>query len=376
MLPELSAGLGTSLNRASWAVTAYMIPFAVVMLVSGTLGERWGRAVTLQWSYVGYAAASLACAIAPGLGLFLVARGVQGAANAFTSPLLVAAISDAVAPRLLGRALGSFGSLQAAGQAFAPLVAGAAAAVDYRLAFIASALAACTLAITAPTETPVSLRPRSSAPPAGVTAGRWRALANRRVVVSCAIAFCLYLATTGLQLLVALRAGDRFGLGPDVRGLVIAAFGTAGLLTGARMGRLADRFGIRSFGLAVLGGFGACVLLCGLAPSLWLLLVLVAGAGVTSTASRVTVNAMAVRSTPANRGGATSMTQAWQFLGSALAPVLLLPIYTSGAVAGFTVAAAVMIPAAAVLGVAGENPVSTAEAALGERRQRRALARR
>jgi MFS family permease len=209
-----------------------------------------------------------------------------------------------------------------------------------------------------------------------VTAGRWRALANRRVVVSCAIAFCLYLATTGLQLLVALRAGDRFGLGPDVRGLVIAAFGTAGLLTGARMGRLADRFGIRSFGLAVLGGFGACVLLCGLAPSLWLLLVLVAGAGVTSTASRVTVNAMAVRSTPANRGGATSMTQAWQFLGSALAPVLLLPIYTSGAVAGFTVAAAVMIPAAAVLGVAGENPVSTAEAALGERRQRRALARR
>jgi MFS transporter, ACDE family, multidrug resistance protein len=164
ILPELSAGLGTSLNKASWAVTAYMIPFALVMLVSGTLGERWGRARTMQWSYVGYAVGSLACAVAPSLSVFLVARGIQGAANAFTSPLLVAAISDAVGPRLLGRTLGVFGSLQAAGQAFAPLVGGAAAAVDYRLAFIASALAASALAVTAPSDAPES--PRAHRPTA------------------------------------------------------------------------------------------------------------------------------------------------------------------------------------------------------------------
>jgi MFS transporter, ACDE family, multidrug resistance protein len=369
ILPELSAGLGTSLNKASWAVTAYMIPFALVMLVSGTLGERWGRARTMQWAYVGYAVGSLACAVAPSLSVFLLARGVQGVAQAFTSPLLVAAISDAVAPRLLGRALGAFGSLQAAGQAFAPLVGGAAAAVDYRLAFIASALAASMLAVTAPSDSPEP--PRAHRP----SHYGWRALANRRVAVACSIAFCLYLATTGLQLLVALRASDRFGLGPDVRGLVVAAFGTAGLLTAPRMGRLADRFGVRAFGITVLGGFGGCVLMCGLAPALWLLLVLVAGAGVTSTASRVTVNALAVRSTPENRGGAASLTQAWMFLGSALAPVLLLPVYTSGAATGFTVAAALMIPAVAVLAVAGENPVTAAQAIVGERRQRRTLAR-
>lgn len=371
MLPELSAGLDTSLSRASWAVTAYMIPFAVIMLVSGTLGERWGRARTMQWAYVGYAIGSLACAMAPSLGLFLAARGLQGAANAFTSPLLVAAISDAVPPRLLGRALGVFGSLQAAGQAFAPLVGGAAAAVDYRLAFVASALAASTLAITAPSDSPVPHRPG----PVGAPRSHWRALANRRVAVSCAVAFCLYLATTGLQLLVALRAGDRFGLGPDVRGLVIAAFGTAGLVTAPRMGRLADRFGIRPFGITVLIGFGGCVLVSGVVPTLWLLVALVAGAGVTSTASRVTVNALAVRSTPTNRGGAMSLTQAGQFLGSALAPLVLLPASTAGSVAGFTVAAAAMIPATLVLAVAGEDPVTTAGAALGERRQRRTLAR-
>jgi MFS transporter, ACDE family, multidrug resistance protein len=346
MLPELSRGLHTSLGTAAWALTAYMIPFAALMLVSGTFGERWGRARTVQVAYVGYALASVACALAPSAPLFLAGRAAQGAANAFTSPLLVASISDAVEPGALGRALGRFGSLQAAGQAFAPLVGGAAAAVDYRWAFVASAGAAAGLALLPPPDAPRERPPGAEGAP---DAGRWRALANRRLAVSCTVAFCMYVATTGLQLLVALRSGDRFGLGPDARGLVVAAFGTAGLLTGARLGRLADRFGARRFGIAALAAFGSTVLLAGVVPVLWLLVGVVAGAGAAATACRVAVNALAVRSTPGNRGGATSMTLAWQFLGAALAPVALLPLYTGGPVTAFAAAAGVLVPAAAVL---------------------------
>jgi MFS family permease len=341
MLPELAHGLHTTIPTAAWGLTAYMIPFAALMLVSGTFGERWGRTRTVQVAYVVYALASLACSLAPSAGWFLTGRAAQGAANAFTSPLLVAAISDAVPADVLGRALGRFGSLQAAGQAFAPLIGGGAAALDYRWAFVASALAAGGLALLPPSDA-VSGRPAGDA-------ARWRALANRRLVVSCAVAFCLYLATSGLMLLVALRSGDRFGLGPDARGLVVAAFGTAGLVTGARLGRLADRFGIPGFGVMTLLGFAATVALSGTVPVLWLLVACVAGAGASSTAGRVVVNTLAVRSTPTNRGGATSMTLAWQFLGSALAPVILLPIYTGRPALAFSVAAAVTLPAVAIL---------------------------
>jgi MFS family permease len=350
MLPELSAGLHTTISTAAWSLTAYMIPFAGLMLISGTLGERWGRARTVRIAYVAYALASLIC-VASSAHLFLAGRAAQGAANAFTSPLLVAAISDAVAPQRLGRALGQFGSLQAAGQAFAPLVGGLAAAVDYRWAFVASAAAAGLLALNPPRDAS-----RSSTAPA---AGRWRALANRRLVVSCVVAFCLYLATSGLMLLVALRAGDRFGLGPDARGLVVAAFGLAGLLTGARLGRLADRVGIRLFGVVVLSGFGVTVFGAGAVPLLALLVVAVAAGGATSTASRVVVNTLAVRSTPTNRGGATSMTLAWQFLGSALSPLVLLPLYHARPLLGFAVAAVAVVPAAVLLGVSRTAPAPT-----------------
>ena len=348
MLPELRDGLHTTLSAAAWSLTAYMIPFAALMLFSGTLGERWGRARTIRVAYVGYAVASLVCAAAPSAGPFLTGRGLQGAANAFTSPLLVAAISDLVAPGALGRSLGRYGSLQAAGQAFAPLIGGAAAAFDYRWAFVASAATASLLAAMPP--------PDAAHDPGTRVAGRWRALANRRLVISAGVAFWLYLGTSGLMLLVALHSGDRFGLGPDARGVVVAAFGTAGLLTGARLGRLADRHGVRAFGTVCLLAFGAAVAVAGVVPALWLLVVVVAGCGATSTASRVVVNTLAVRSTPANRGGATSMTLAWQFLGSALAPLVLLPVYHADPVWAFVAAGATALPAAALLALPRPTP--------------------
>lgn len=358
MLPELRDGLHTTLTVAAWSLTAYMIPFAAIMLVSGTLAERWGRHRTVRVAYLGYAAASLLCAVAPVTGLFLAGRGLQGAANAFTSPLLVAAISDLVPRERLGRSLGSYGSMQAAGQAFAPLVGGAAAALDYRLAFVASMTAALALALVPPPDTR-----RPSAPAAGdavaggaeetgTAASRWRVLLNRRLAVACGIAFFLYLATSGLMLLVALFAGDRFGLGPDARGLVVAAFGLAGLLGGAVLGHLADRLGLARFGITALLVLAGAIALAGGSGAVGVLVALTALSGAASTGGRLVVNALAVTSTPGNRGGATSITLSWQFLGSALAPLILLPVYRSGASSGFLSAAVASLAGAAVLAAA------------------------
>jgi nitrate/nitrite transporter NarK len=77
------------------------------------------------------------------------------------------------------------------------------------------------------------------------------------------LAFGFYLSTTGLTVLAAVPAHDRFGLGPERRGLVVAAFGVAGLATGARLGRVADRIGLHRFGVTVGLAFAAVIAVAG-----------------------------------------------------------------------------------------------------------------
>ena len=93
MFPELRESFNASSATVSWGFTIYLLPFAAVLLVSGTLGERWGRRRTVRGTYVLFAAASVVCALAPNLWVFLAARAVMGVANAFITPLLVAGLA-------------------------------------------------------------------------------------------------------------------------------------------------------------------------------------------------------------------------------------------------------------------------------------------
>ena len=159
MLPELGASYGVSSGAAAVSVTAYLLPFAALQVVSGTLGERWGGQRTVRVAYVGYTAASLLCAVAPTLAVFLGGRALQGAANAFTTPMLFAALASTVPPERLGRALGWFGSLQAAGQTSAPLIGGTELASAANSIGVVNALAA-----------PCSARPPRNTASVGATA--------------------------------------------------------------------------------------------------------------------------------------------------------------------------------------------------------------
>jgi MFS family permease len=341
MLPELRDGLHTTLTVAAGSLSAYLIPFSAVMLVSGTLAERWGRRRTVRVAYLGYAVGSAACALAGGTAAFMAGRAVQGTANAFTTPVLVASISDLVPEHRLGRALGRYGSMQSAGVAFAPFVGGLAAAVQWRLAFVASVLAAGALAALPP--------PDAVPSPSDHRSAGWRSLRNSRLGLACSLGFLFYFGWLGTTVLVALIAADRFGLGPDARGLVVAVFGLAGLTGGAWLGRGLDLMGARIFGIAGGLALGVTSMLLGITGNLAVLVALVAASGAASIASRVTVNSLAVRSTPGNRSGATSMMLAWQFLGGAVAPVALLPVYGTHAGLALIGAGCATIAAACVL---------------------------
>lgn len=342
MLPELRDGLHTTLAVAASSLTAYLIPFAAFMVFSGTLAERWGRRRTVLGAYVGYALASLLCALAPSVPLFMSGRAGQGIANAFTTPILMAALTDATPAERLGRALGMFGSVQAAGLTFAPMIGGLAASIDWHLAFWVTIAASLLLATQPPPDADAAR---------AIGHGGWRALRNPRLAFACGIAALAYFTTVGITFQSALLAGDRFGLPPEGRGLVVAAFGISGLLAGGTVGRQLDRLGVRRFGILGVLALASGSVLAGLSPVLGVLVLALALSGLAGLAGRVTVNSLAVRSTPANRGGAASLMLACQFLGGALAPVALIPVYhhdqtlglVSGAGAGLLAGLALLV---------------------------------
>ncbi|MBP2211709.1 MFS transporter [Rhodococcus sp. DMF-1] len=334
MLPEIGASTGVSAGAAASTLTAYLGPFALTMLVSGTLGARWGRVRTVRTAYIVYAVASLASALAPTLGLLLASRALQGVANAFTTPLLLAALAALVPRARLGRALGLFGAMQAAGQTSAPLVGGLAAEVDWRWAFVVIAAAAAVLTV-------IGL-PEQLTAPTGEAPPRLRDALRPDVVRIGVVALLGWGALGGLNFLLAFRAEDVFGLTPTQRGLLLTGFGVAGILTARRVGTLIDRIGARrTVLLGALAGAGLVVVV-GTAGLLWLVAAAWFVAGIASQCVLVGVNAAVLGSSGRNRGGAVSVVQAFRFSGGAVAPLALTPLYAAAPVASFVVPALVL----------------------------------
>lgn len=329
VLPEIGADFGVSAGAAAATLTGYLVPFALLMLVSGTLGERWGARRAVLVAYGVYVLSSVLCAVAWSLPLLLAGRAVQGAANAFTTPLLLAIIAGVTPRARLGRALGLFASMQAVGHTSAPLLGGLAAEASWRWAFVGAAAVAGVLAVVGlPAEAA-----RGGARP------RLRSAWRPRTLRLAAVGFVGWGCLGGVSFLVALRLGDSFGLGAGQRGLVLTGFGVVGIFTARVNGWLIDRVGARWCALsgAVVGGvLLACV---GVLPSLPAVGALWAAAGAFSQAVVVALNALALSGDHDNRGGAVSVVQSLRFLGGALAPMAFVPLYHADPLTAFLVPA-------------------------------------
>jgi MFS family permease len=320
LFPQLRDAFDATTGQVALSIPAYFVPFAVVQLVSGTIGERLGRRRVVRAGYVVYGATSLAAAVAPTIGLFIGARALSGTANAFLTPLLLAGLAEVVPRGSLGRAVGTFAAVQTAAIALAPAVGGVLGEIDWRLAFVTPAAVAVVLALFPPPDADRL---------AGAEPARLRAVLTRRVGVLSAAAFAGYAGVTSLGFLVALRAADGFGLGSSARGAVLAGFGVAGMVTGRPSGRLVDRFGRISVTVA---GALICAVLVGLigaAGTIEGLTLLWLAAGAASSLIWAGLNTLTIEAVPANRAGATSVISAFKFAGNAAAPVMWLPLYAN-----------------------------------------------
>src|SRR6478672_7978568 len=74
LVPQLRIAFDASTAGVAASIPAYLVPFAVLQLVSGTIGERLGRRRVVRTGYIVYALACVAAALAPGIGAFIGAR--------------------------------------------------------------------------------------------------------------------------------------------------------------------------------------------------------------------------------------------------------------------------------------------------------------
>ncbi|HEY3502651.1 MAG TPA: MFS transporter [Actinocatenispora sp.] len=91
-VPTIRGDLGSSMAGAQWVLNGYTLTLAALLLSAGALGDRLGLRRTLLAGVVVFTLASAACAAAPGTGVLIAARVVQGVGAAALLPATLALV--------------------------------------------------------------------------------------------------------------------------------------------------------------------------------------------------------------------------------------------------------------------------------------------
>ncbi|MER7537463.1 MFS transporter [Streptomyces sp. NPDC097704] len=123
-LPHIGEDLGADLGALQWTVNAYMLTLAGLILLGGSLGDRYGRRRVFVIGVAWFAAASLLCGLAPNAGVLIAARALQGVGGALLTPGSLALIQASFHPDDRARAVGLWSGFGGVGAAIGPFVGG------------------------------------------------------------------------------------------------------------------------------------------------------------------------------------------------------------------------------------------------------------
>src|SRR5436305_3408489 len=125
-LPRLGSGLHAGVSDLQWVVDGYAIALASLMLAGGTIGDIRGHRRVVVSGFVLFGIASLACGLAPNMGVLIAARVLQGAGAALLLPGTLAIIADAFPDDAeQARAIGIWAGVGSAALPAGPIAGGA-----------------------------------------------------------------------------------------------------------------------------------------------------------------------------------------------------------------------------------------------------------
>ncbi len=149
-LPTLARDLDASSSAQQWVINGYLLTISALILIGGTLGDRYGRLRIYRIGVAWFALASLACAIAPNIETLIAARLLQGIGGALLTPGSLAIIEASLRKEDRGLGVGRWSALIGVAGAVGPLIGGVLVDWSWRYVFVINLpVAAAVLAMSA-----------------------------------------------------------------------------------------------------------------------------------------------------------------------------------------------------------------------------------
>jgi EmrB/QacA subfamily drug resistance transporter len=139
-LPSIGASTGASPAMLQWVVSGYTLAFGLVPVLAGRLGDDYGRRQMFLIGVGGFVVTSALSGLAPGGGVLIAARVLQGLCGGLINPQVSGLVQQMFTGADRGRAFGMIGSVVGVGTAVGPLIGGVLIAaggpdIGWRLVF-------------------------------------------------------------------------------------------------------------------------------------------------------------------------------------------------------------------------------------------------
>jgi EmrB/QacA subfamily drug resistance transporter len=122
--PSIMAGLGASYDAVIWVTSAYLLAYAVPLLVAGRLGDQFGPKNLYLVGLVVFTVASLWCGLSDSIGMLIAARVLQGVGAALLTPQTLSTVTRIFPAAHRGAAMSVWGSTAAVATLVGPLAGG------------------------------------------------------------------------------------------------------------------------------------------------------------------------------------------------------------------------------------------------------------
>jgi len=122
--PSIMTKLGTGYDTVIWVTSAYLLAYAVPLLVAGRLGDRFGPKNLYLLGLAIFTAASLWCGLSGTIGMLIAARVVQGIGAGVLTPQTLSVITRIFPPERRGMAMSVWGATAGVATLVGPLAGG------------------------------------------------------------------------------------------------------------------------------------------------------------------------------------------------------------------------------------------------------------
>ena len=159
-LPAIGEDLGGGAAGLQWTVNGYALSLASLILLGGSLGDRFGRRRVFMIGIGWFALASLLCGLAQSMEQLIAARVLQGIGGALLTPGALAILEASFVREDRAKAIGAWSGLGGIGGALGPFLGGWLVELgDWRLIFLINVPIAALVMVVAARHVPESRNP-------------------------------------------------------------------------------------------------------------------------------------------------------------------------------------------------------------------------